>query len=187
MQIEYVDSPWKYAVVDDFLPEPIVRQLLEYSRELGWETPSPRTRMHNLRAEPLLYGRIRRIYDFWEAQLFDELNIHARPAETLDVEINLVSREPGHFYPVHPDVRRKLFSIVVYLAPETCDGTPIYRTADEFVREVEWRPNRALAFVPCHIPGKETFHAVKNTTDQNRIVLALNAITRVPVGTPPDE
>jgi hypothetical protein len=51
--IQYIDYPWKYAVVDNFLPQDTFTQLVEYCKSEGVDTLSPTTYSEGLKNKEL--------------------------------------------------------------------------------------------------------------------------------------
>ena len=93
---------------------------------------------------------------------------HHRQYEKLShyVEVNVIL--DGYDYPIHDENPRKILSIVNYVAPEQATGTLIYTVDKQFVKEVEWKQNRALIF-----PGitDVTWHAYRVEPKKPRITL----------------
>jgi hypothetical protein len=68
---------------------------------------------------------------------------------------NVISIPTFHILPpnvppqkVHDEAYDKISSTVVYLYPETSTGTAMFKTSsrDSFVKEIEWKQNRAMLF-----------------------------------------
>jgi len=70
---------------------------------------------------------------------------------------------------IHDEGDSKTMSMVIYLSPEKTQGTKLYLKEDynSFVREVEWKPNRA--FLMCSQPGI-TWHSF-HSDNQPRLTL----------------
>ena len=180
-KIKYFDTPWKYAVVDDFLSQDTFNQVIEYGKVKGADTPVNTLGTYNFLEkgyEDLRQDIISQVTKFKELT-FDTLNIPNKDPKGASVTPYLHIREPGHNFCVHADNWSKVFSLVLYLYPfEGQVGTEIY-TSDpsqtaQFVTEVKWKPNRMLVFVPSHNPGTMTNHKVYNFTEVNRVALVVN-------------
>lgn len=174
--IQYIDYPWKYAVVDNFLPQDTFTQLVEYCKSEGVDTLSPTTYSEGLKNEELqnnILSKCQELFNLSSHILDVESKIISPPSPRFTLQF----REPGHNYTIHTDIISKLYTIVLYIYPKISDGTPLYTSGEpKYVKDLEWKPNRAMAFCPIQTKGKETFHAVKNTTNQNRAALVINYI-----------
>lgn len=174
--IQYIDYPWKYAVVDNFLPQDTFTQLIDYCKNEGVDTLLSTTYSEVLKDEELqnnILIKCQELFNLSSSTLDTENKIISPPPPRLTLQF----REPGHNYTIHTDIISKLYTIVLYIYPEVSDGTPLYTSGEpEYIGDLEWRPNRAMAFCPIQTKGKETFHAVKNTTTQNRAALVINYI-----------
>ena len=182
--IQYFNYPWKYAVVDNFLPQNIFNQIIEYSKIKGADTPVNTLGTYTFNEEgyeDLKQNIISKVTEFKELT-FDTLNINNKDPKGAFVTPYLHIREPGHNFCVHTDNWAKVFSLVLYLYPfEGQIGTEIY-TPDtpqkaQLITEVKWEPNRMLAFVPSKNPGTMTNHSVCNPTEVNRVALVVNWIS----------
>ena len=174
--IQYFDYPWKYAVIEDFLPQDIFDRLVAYCKKIGVDTPVETTYTDGIRDIELytvISSYCQKLFDTTYQTLDTENKITSPPSPRFHLQF----REPGHDYTIHTDIVSKLYTIVLYIYPEVSDGTPLYTSGEpEYVKDLEWKPNRAMAFCPIQTKGKETFHAVKNTTDKNRAALVINYI-----------
>lgn len=74
---------------------------------------------------------------------------------------------PGHVYPIHDEASRKVISIVHYIG-DVGDGTEIYDKDKNYVKTIEWKPNRAFVF--AGLDGI-TWHAFKNPRDFPRVTI----------------
>ena len=70
---------------------------------------------------------------------------------------------------IHDEGPNKTMAMVVYLTPEKTFGTKLYKSENptSFVKEVEWKPNRA--FLMCSQPGV-TWHSF-HSKDQPRMTI----------------
>jgi hypothetical protein len=66
----------------------------------------------------------------------------------------------------HCDAENKVLSLVTYIHPAKSVGTLIYNKNKDFIKEVEWRPNRALIFAPL---TDVTWHSYKSNKNEFRI------------------
>jgi hypothetical protein len=72
-------------------------------------------------------------------------------------------------HPIHDEAENKVISAVTYLYPQEGQGTLIYDQEKNFVKQIEWKPNRMMVFA-----GKTglTWHSYKST---GGIRLSLNS------------
>lgn len=82
-------------------------------------------------------------------------------------EISLAVFKPPMCVPRHTDTEDKLLSVVVYLS-ENNRGTILYR-GEQYAREVQWKQNRAFAFVRT----EDTWHSFE-TDGTERYTLMIN-------------
>ena len=81
-------------------------------------------------------------------------------------ELNVLMDELN--YPIHDENPSKILSVVTYLIPETGKGTVLYDENQNYVKELEWKPNRTFIF-PA-ITGK-TWHSYNSPKGTYRITL----------------
>lgn len=181
IDIKYYTKPWSYAVVDNFLPQDVFKELVEYCKEIGVDTPVSKTVNTILPKE--LDKKITYQTRLFKDLAFDTLNTSNKIIEKERINYTLQFREPGHNYPIHSDIWSKVFSLVLYIYPfKGQTGTKIFTMGEnpEFVTEVEWKPNRLVAFVPSNNPLTKTNHSVENFTEFNRAALVINYLTYDP-------
>ena len=75
----------------------------------------------------------------------------------------------GSEHPVHDEAENKVLSAVTYLYPNDGEGTLLYDKDKQFVKQIEWKPNRMMVFA-----GKTglTWHSYKSTSN---VRLTLNS------------
>lgn len=69
---------------------------------------------------------------------------------------------------IHYDGPDKIFTSVVYVAPEISRGTILYNEDKEYVSEVEWASNRALLFAPI---TNVTWHSYESKPNSFRVAI----------------
>lgn len=72
-------------------------------------------------------------------------------------------------HPIHDESENKVLSAVTYLYPNWGEGTLLYNENKQFVKQIEWKPNRMMVFA-----GKTglTWHSYKS---ESNIRLTLNS------------
>jgi len=82
--------------------------------------------------------------------------------------ITMVFSETDVSNVIHYDGLDKIFTSVTYVSPIISKGTILYDTNKEYVKEVEWFPNRALFFAP---ETDKTWHSYKTLPGSFRIAI----------------
>tara|TARA_E500000318_G_scaffold6741_1_gene6343 strand:+ start:1342 stop:1854 length:513 start_codon:yes stop_codon:yes gene_type:complete len=146
-------EPWPHLVIDDFFHEGHYEMLVEEHMD-AFNSVSNKGRIDNndINMATLYKERLDDLYYNVFSQTIEPNYIHE---ECLVLGTNY---EDG----IHTDVKEKLMSVVVYLHTESADkgalGTLIYDKNKNFVKEIEWKPNRCLVF--CKQPNV-TWHNFK--------------------------
>ena len=176
MDIKYYTEPWSYAIVDNFLPQETFNELVEYCKALGVDTPVTKQLNTHFEDNQNLKEKIDTLVKIFKDLSFNILNTPNKELlETDQAMYHLQFREPGHNQGPHPDIWSKVFSLVLYIYPfEGPSGTEILTPQGNYFSEVEWKPNRVMAFIPSNNPEKKTYHAVYNTKEFNRAALVIN-------------
>ena len=170
MDIKYFDTPWLHAVVDDFLPQELLDVVMEIYNTQNITYPSPGIVSAGIK-EPL-NSQITEIAKEFINKAFSKLNTTNRKGSLEKIRNLLVFRTPHHQYHIHVDSPEKLLSIVVYLVPNQADGTSIHNIDQSYSHDVEWKVNRALAFVP----SKNTWHSIDSKVSTDRITLNISVM-----------
>lgn len=146
-------EPWPHLVIDDFFREDHFELLVEEHIDAFNSVPN-KGRIDNNDINMATWYEERLDYLYYDVfkQTIKPNYIHE---ECLVLGTNY---EDG----IHIDVKEKLMSVVVYLHPENAEkgtqGTLIYDKNKNFVKEIEWKPNRCLVF--CKQPNV-TWHNFK--------------------------
>ena len=170
MKIEYFNTPWTYAVVEDFLPQHLLDEVMEIYNTYDISYSVNGIANSNIK-EPL-NSQIEDVAKEFINQTFHKLNSTNRKGSLDKIRKLIVFRGPHHKYEIHHDSLEKLLSIVVYLVPTKADGTIIHNIDQSYSHEVEWKVNRALAFVPT----KNTWHSIDSKVSTDRITLNINVM-----------
>ena len=170
MKIEYFNTPWTYAVVDNFLPQHLLDEVMEIynTKDIVYSNSGTASATIN---EPL-NSQITEVAKEFISKAFSKLNTPNRQGSLENIRNLLVFRTPHHQYHIHEDSPQKLMSIVVYLVPTNADGTTIHNTDQSYSHDIEWKVNRALAFVP----SDNTWHSIGSKISQDRITLNINVM-----------
>jgi hypothetical protein len=170
MNLQYYDNPWPYVVIDNFLPEDLLQEVISNinSDDLIYTSLGSSGRF----IPPPLSDKIVKITKELFNKSFDKLNISNRNKEYNNIRTLIVYRTPNHKYPVHVDNYEKLFTVVIYLSPEEADGTSIHNINETYSHDVEWKVNRALAFIPTN----NTWHSINSKIPTTRTTLNINVM-----------
>lgn len=159
MQIE--QYPWQHIIIDNYFDSDYYDMLATKNiNPIGKK--SKLYKFDNQKREPFKYDPSKVRYDIFSfLNFFDSV----REYSGLDMISELVESPPNFTYPVHDENLKKVLSIVVYLSPEESKGTYIYNRRKEFVKEIEWKPNRAFIF--CAEEGL-TWHNYESGNDYRK-------------------
>lgn len=179
-QGEHFSDPWEFWVIDDFLPKEIYNELLHIKDNGEYElvdmSNGKRATEKNAIASKH-HVRLRRWnpkYNLLYKQLEETCNNTLQLVnwnKQTNLVFDLVRCEPKYTYQKHADHWDKLISVVVYLHPESANGTILFGP-DQKKYDVIWKPNRALIFKT----SEEKIHMYKNTTDEYRYSLNVYAV-----------
>lgn len=139
------DNPWPHIIIDDYYEPHIFETILSEGKKFLAKNVDKTTRKQEFQNPD---NRI--LKDCINSRLLDESFFHVlpnhRPYNHLSPywEINFL-RGPLS-YPIHDEAPRKVLSCVVYVGPEENAGTRLFDKDKNFVKEVEWKPNRAFIF-----------------------------------------
>ena len=173
-QIQYFDEPFRYAVIDNFFSDEdldfVNNKLnqIEESKNLDSNLDTDKIRkrilkknLHNFAENP--DERFAKYF-----KLLDSLDIKNDPEKDYTSEYAYFFRVKKlvEEYPVHTENIYKAISLVVYLSEEQNFGTELYDNDKKFVKEVEWKYNRAFVMSGFNnqkgtLPGNSTWHTYK--------------------------
>ncbi|MBD2859466.1 hypothetical protein IB286_10665 [Spongiibacter sp. KMU-158] len=91
-------------------------------------------------------------------------------------DFHLISTGPNYKHQIHDDIPKKLLSVVVYINPESNNGTFIHdgRYNETPVGEVEWKQNRAFIFSRL---DRATWHSYAANEKDKRYCVIYNLNT----------
>lgn len=139
-------EPWPHLVIDNFFSDDHYEMLVEEHMN-DFDSVPDKVRIDNNDINMAFFYKDR----------LDELyyNIFRKNEEPNYIHEECLVLGTNYDDGIHVDLPAKLMSVVVYLHPKTAEkgtqGTLIYDKDKNFVKEVEWKPNRALVF--CKIPN----------------------------------
>ena len=149
MDITYYKKPWRHAVIDNFFSE----DLLEHTNTLIKNTSS--LGVHRFKDKL--------VSEYFQTALDQQGKNHY-------LEFNRMQAHTE--YQAHDEAPHKKLSVVVYISPEVGDGTYLYTYTEShklsFVKEIEWKVNRAFIFKG--IRGL-TWHSFANKQDSPRLTI----------------
>ena len=95
---------------------------------------------------------------------------HHRKYNNLKLKTQIIVCIDDTEYRIHDEDKSKILSAVTYIAPSQATGTLLYDQNRNFVKEIEWAPNRTIIFAGVE---NVTWHNYKST--KNRIRITLNS------------
>ena len=173
-EIQYFDDPFRYAVIDDFFNKEdleFVKSKLGHIQENKdfnsiLDTDKIRKRILKKNLHDFNKNPNERFAKYFE--LLDSLDIKNDPEKEYTSEYAYFFRvkKLKEDYPVHTENIYKAISLVVYLGEEQNFGTELYDNNKNFVKEVEWKYNRAFVMSGFNnqkgtLPGNSTWHTYK--------------------------
>lgn len=176
------DHPYKHIVIDDYLPQDVYNNIVNdvMSRAAAFQLEDyAHSDTHNnttdwldvsgewqfLAAESNYLDASFLIEHFAEKQ--------HRPFNNLEASFDINWSKAGHEHEIHSESARKILTAVTYLYPQAANGTVLYNKDKEFVKEIEWKPNRC--FIMCGLQDI-TWHSFYAPKDQDRITLVTKLV-----------
>tara|TARA_B100000035_G_scaffold68160_1_gene55695 strand:- start:1630 stop:2160 length:531 start_codon:yes stop_codon:yes gene_type:complete len=144
--MEIFKEPWSHIVIDDYYPTEVFDRLLEYSKK--------KLKDNGFGSDGRFRMRFERDPDLDEIlkdnlisnEFFKYFTDHREYNEDCNVYTELSGIIGPYRYKLHSEAPNKLMSLVVYLGPEDNRGTRLFDKDKKFVKEIEWKPNRAMLF-----------------------------------------
>lgn len=180
-KIEVFDEPYRYVVIDNYLPEDAYQAFkddylenfdLYYYDPRRKEIPEVnRNKQTAVADDGTLYGIgewtdiAKNNFHLDEDFLKKYFPEHRGYSELSSLFTVNISKE-GHVQKIHDEVKSKVLSAICYIAPEESIGTLLYDGDKKFHTEVKWKPNRCV--IMAGITGK-TWHNFKAPSDKWRI------------------
>lgn len=165
-------SPWPFSVVDNFLSESTYNNLLKIKDQEDSYNIVDYSDGKTVTPNPIKDGFIKKSMPlFKDVSMVNKIlpdvarHLEDMLPDRYWVLPDLIRCDPKYFYNIHKDHPTKAFSIVVYLHPESGNGTILRGSKEDVV--VKWRPNRAVVFEN----STHGFHYYTNTTDKYRYSL----------------
>lgn len=169
--------PWNFWVIDDFFTSSIYNQLVVLSKRedkyVIVDSSDGKNIVKNDNPQVVARKYCIRIY---KSDLYQQIQHHTKKKLVGIIENNdlqelfavcdLVKCEPLYMYPKHVDHVDKIYSIVIFLNPQSGNGTTLLDNKKKKY-DVCWKQNRAFIFKS----DKTTLHYYLNNTDQPRYTL----------------
>lgn len=167
-----IAEPWPHIVIDNYYEEIMFNnmcdEITQFVKELkarGSLKDKKTTIKYTDSDLPLTYACIKsRAISQLDLSMFPKVRDHKDLG--MYTEVNICRDDMR--YPIHDENPKKVLSAVTYLLPETSRGTLLYDQYKNFVKEVEWKPNRTLIFAP--IDGV-TWHTYESIPGSYRITV----------------
>lgn len=138
-------EPWPHIVIDDYYAPDVFEVLKKEAKTFIRNNVDTSTRKH-----AFAYPDNQVLRDAIDSRpldtsYFDILTEH-RPYTDINLfwEVNFLIGPLT--YPIHDEASRKVLSCVVYVDPSDNAGTRLYDKDKNLVKEIAWKPNRALIF-----------------------------------------
>tara|TARA_Y100000289_G_scaffold65239_1_gene78453 strand:- start:616 stop:1170 length:555 start_codon:yes stop_codon:yes gene_type:complete len=167
MKINYYKDPFAHSIIDNFFKEDLLEKICKHISELDCGLSKLPKDIEEIvkkeycpTLEMIRYKLLPQMKEPWDNK--DSASDYIIWSNKMD---------PNKIHKVHQDSEWKRLSVVVYLG-EKNSGTLFHESQQntEPKSEVEWKHNRAFAFVP----GNNTWHSYRNITDKPRETVLIN-------------
>ena len=175
--IQYFDEPFRYAIIDNFFSDEDLEFVSNNIDQVEEKQKGMMTKLPNAIQNQLKRRLKKDIHNFQTNpdekfakyfKLLDSLDVKNDPEKdyTSDYAYFFRSKDKIENYPIHTENIYKGISIVVYMSEEPNCGTELYDNNLDFVKEIEWKYNRAFIMSGFNnqkgaLPGKSTWHSFK--------------------------
>lgn len=131
----FFNEPWEHLVIDDFLPTEQFEKLKDFSYGIKVEDDFKGVTREFINYDPLniehLLEQFSNVKSYWGK---------------LDKLIHFSVIKKSFMHEMHVDADFKIMTAILYLGPEKSMGTRIFDKDKNYVKEIEWKPNRLLVF-----------------------------------------
>lgn len=166
MDIQYGNSPFPHAIIDNFLPQELYNRIKANMAELG-------VGLHELPEKNEIKVLVSKSLQDIRIKLLKQVPDASEQEMTANDFVIWANKQPPHSaYKVHLDSPWKRLSTIVYVG-EINQGTLFHESLKEgskIVGQIEWKENRAMAFVP----SSSSFHSYANDKDYVRDTIVIN-------------
>ena len=150
------NEPWPHLIIDNYYPIDLYKDMI---KELKDFINSERGKGHIVSKKTLFRNiHMQSEYDLpatmkclnsrslseIELGMFSNVRYHSSHETYTEVNVCLDDMS----YPIHDEAKQKILTAVTYLMPDVSRGTLIFDKDKNFVKEIEWKPNRTLIFAP---------------------------------------
>lgn len=159
LNAQVITDPWPHQIIDNFFSPDEFKIIEQTSKELSIVFSNEVITSDNCLniAEALDYISDEAVTIILKSNryLLDNISTTINNFPNCRTFKNVISIPTFHILPpnvppqkVHDEAYDKISSTVVYLYPEISTGTAIFETSsrDSFVKEIEWKQNRAMLF-----------------------------------------
>lgn len=163
------ETPFPHSVIDNFFDKNVYQKIVEFGKNLNIGLHTFNTELENLiedKCWQLLDLRNKLISFTEKPSCVLECN---KNSSEWDILYNVMA--PQNKYKIHRDSDWKQLTVVVYTEGINL-GTQFHisKTDDTVIHQIDWRPNRALIFVPA----ENTWHSYSNPSNLTRNTVIMN-------------
>lgn len=130
----FFSEPWEHLVVDDFLPAEQFQELENACLTIHGLNDGNTTRKF-IDYDPLDIEHM--------LQCFSNVKPYAGELNKL-IHFSVIDKEFMHA--IHTDADFKIMTAILYIGPKESLGTRIFDKDKNYVKEIEWKPNRLVVF-----------------------------------------
>lgn len=178
--IQYFDNPFEHVVIDNFFDKEdyeFCLQGLNEKKELGIWNSTDKVRKRKLKKDLFDYKKDtnERFAKYFELiDSLDSIKIDPEKEYTSEYVYSLRLKDENFpEYPLHTENIYKAITVVVYMSEEPNCGTELYDNNKKFVKEIEWKNNRAFIMSGYNnqkgrLPGNSTWHTYRSAPGKIR-------------------
>jgi hypothetical protein len=177
---ETIENPWQYKIIDNFLPEELLLDLIEQINLFYSEKEDNRAKILMMK-EALNLGMkdntIEKIVDFCDVLIKNinsiianhQTNNFTKGTYFIIPKFGITGK--NFIHKIHDENPFKVLNIVTYLYPNVAKGTILYAKNDEnsLISEIPWKTNRAFLSYP--VKGKSWHNWMHLNDDRPRVTL----------------
>ena len=171
------NTPWEHVVVDNFLPDKLFKLLLTAISKKDF-TFENKKHYNNFKLDYYEQFEKKEVNDFFKQHINETfISEHfstSRKYSNLKSHFDFqIMNETGNSS-IHCDLEEKIITSVFYIYPKVNIGTSLYDINKNYIKTIDWVPNRAFIFCPL---TDITWHSYKNESFPFRATLNFNLLS----------
>jgi hypothetical protein len=155
-----INDPWPHKIIDNIFPDEVFQKFQQAAHQLANTKKDDEYYADGIWPSDFLQLGLDHSFENHVVAIADQLlSVHDKILKPFD---RLLKSNLGYYNiprfnysigkvnsAIHDEGRSKTMALVIYLIPDATAGTRLYNGPNEenFVKEVEWKPNRAMLMV----------------------------------------